>query len=375
MRFYSVFSVLLLLPAQSGAIPITTDQISKEETFYDSKGNLVVISNEDWSSLFEDISLIVNEVKPHQVDTSSCLPTNKEEYDQAEFSSILNHKNDETVENISFMDNDEESNNEETMSKRKASIFPEFYGNIRRARVGERLSEKPLNLLVTGQFMNGDSNIMKLSTHHYAGKQEKKSLSMKKCAQNLLLLKNSNVQEQTEWHLIFHEKSLENLCSKSYDPNTINQKDDDGNTPMHIAVKNRREDIVKLLMKNDADVNLFDNNNLTPLMLAIETCNLRMTKLLLDNKSVDVNLSKSDGERALSLAVRKKNIGILKKLIGRKAEINFCNKVGETPYTISKTINAPDISALLIQKGAFINPSSINFIKNADEDRSTMETI
>ncbi len=48
-------------------------------------------------------------------------------------------------------------------------------------------------------------------------------------------------------------------------PEWINQKDEFGNTAMHIAVDKNRMDIVKYLISKGADVNARDKDGRTPL--------------------------------------------------------------------------------------------------------------
>ena len=64
----------------------------------------------------------------------------------------------------------------------------------------------------------------------------------------------------------------------------INSQDYEGNTALMEAIYRKYEAIVKLLLENGvkrADVNLADNSNVTPLMIASQQGNINLVKLLL----------------------------------------------------------------------------------------------
>ena len=62
----------------------------------------------------------------------------------------------------------------------------------------------------------------------------------------------------------------------------INQKNNQGSTPLHIAVESGSTDIVgALLSRPKININLKDNNGCTPLALAVENGDLAMVRLLL----------------------------------------------------------------------------------------------
>lgn len=72
-------------------------------------------------------------------------------------------------------------------------------------------------------------------------------------------------------------------------------------TPLTMAIRNQQFEIVKLLVKNGADVNQPDGLPFTPLKTAVYTANPNMVKLLLD-LGADPSISQS----SINLWVRKK---------------------------------------------------------------------
>ncbi len=75
--------------------------------------------------------------------------------------------------------------------------------------------------------------------------------------------------------------------------------------------------IAELLIKNGADVNQADENGLTPLMVAVEEANLKMVRFLVKN-GASVNVQNKKGETILQLA----------KKIGDKKIITELRKAG-----------------------------------------------
>ena len=69
-----------------------------------------------------------------------------------------------------------------------------------------------------------------------------------------------------------------------YGANILNSQDYEGDTALMKAIYRKYETIVKLLLENGvkrADVNLADNSNVTPLMIASQQGNINLVKLLL----------------------------------------------------------------------------------------------
>jgi ankyrin repeat protein len=81
----------------------------------------------------------------------------------------------------------------------------------------------------------------------------------------------------------------------------INIKNKDGKTPLHIAVENNYEDIIKFLLENKADVNVKDNEGNTPLHIAIKKGNYFVIKELI-KFGADKNAKNNKGETPLDLA-------------------------------------------------------------------------
>lgn len=88
----------------------------------------------------------------------------------------------------------------------------------------------------------------------------------------------------------------------------VNSKNDDGKTPLHLAVKYRLEDVAHALIYNEADINAKDGSGRTPLSEAIiaaeglwpmEEC----FQLLCDHGGCDINTTDDFGRSPLFYAV------------------------------------------------------------------------
>ena len=81
-------------------------------------------------------------------------------------------------------------------------------------------------------------------------------------------------------------------------PASVNEKDKDGETPLHHA--SNSPEIVKLLIEHGGDVNARDKDNKTPLIYAAMLDGLEGARLLLAHK-VEVNAKDNGGKTAFAL--------------------------------------------------------------------------
>jgi ankyrin repeat protein len=94
----------------------------------------------------------------------------------------------------------------------------------------------------------------------------------------------------------------------------VNAINDIGFTPLHIAVVYDRPEIVKLLLKNGANIDaVTKNKENTSLHLAITMNNSNMVRILIQ-KGADVTLKTADGTTPLQLALEKGNRDIIQAI-------------------------------------------------------------
>ena len=90
-------------------------------------------------------------------------------------------------------------------------------------------------------------------------------------------------------------------CLLSIKGANVNLQDHDGYTALHYAVKRKNLDAVSCLVHNGADINLFTSSKQTPLMMACQSHDMDAINFLV-NKGADVNLQDRDGQSALHFA-------------------------------------------------------------------------
>jgi ankyrin repeat protein len=206
----------------------------------------------------------------------------------------------------------------------------------------------------------------------------------------------------TAFHYAAISKS-ESLCKYFLDrcPN-VDVKTKDGRTPLYLAVQfnilhgvkilfdlganpnvktekdlaplneievDSQLEVCRLLIANGADVNhkteLF--SNYSPLMHMLDYSSYALVDLMLQSKDIDINFKSVagviKGESALTLAVKKGRVDVVKTLLEKGADPNICREDGETPLHIAVYYYYSDrkgleISRLLLASGADKNSTS-----------------
>ena len=118
----------------------------------------------------------------------------------------------------------------------------------------------------------------------------------------------------------------------------VNKVNNDGDTPLHLAVAKKLNEIVCLLLHNNADVNIQNNQGDTPLHVAAVQSNLLIFILLVDK--CKNSLQNNDGDTAFHLAARYGRTDFVELMIKE-------NKPSNDPYSsnhdVSKTARFKNI--------------------------------
>ncbi|NXD03203.1 ANR26 protein, partial [Certhia familiaris] len=96
-------------------------------------------------------------------------------------------------------------------------------------------------------------------------------------------------------------------------------------TALHLACANGHVDVVMYLVENKCKLNLFDNDNRSPLMKAVQCQQEKCVGILLEH-GADPNLADADGNTALHLAVLSGNTAVAGLLLEYNASIDAQNK-------------------------------------------------
>ncbi|KAJ0374585.1 hypothetical protein COL26b_007204 [Colletotrichum chrysophilum] len=141
----------------------------------------------------------------------------------------------------------------------------------------------------------------------------------------------------------------------------VNIQDKDDSTPLHAAILGKHLNVVKLLLKANAKVYLEDSDKQTALHLASERGAESVVRLLLETKhNVD---AKDDGRTALLLASEQGNESVDRLLLKTKAYVDLKDSNGRTALHLASEQGDKNIAELLLDKKASVDPE--------DEEKQT----
>ncbi|KAM9582436.1 ankyrin repeat domain-containing protein 26 [Guaruba guarouba] len=134
----------------------------------------------------------------------------------------------------------------------------------------------------------------------------------------------------------------------------VDGRDKAERTPLHLACANGHVDVVTYLIENKCKLNLFDNDNRSPLMKAVQCQQEKCVAILLEH-GADPNLADVDGNTALHLAVISPNTSVAGLLLEHNANIDAQNKEGCTPLILAVSEHQEEIVEFLLKKGADVH--------------------
>ena len=131
---------------------------------------------------------------------------------------------------------------------------------------------------------------------------------------------NLTENELELFDVVEHEKDYEEIVRiLNKGCINLNKKNEDGMTPLHIAVKKDMVDIVELFLEKGVNPNIVNNDSVSPLETAfLEIC-LDCADLLINYYYTNINYRDSIGFSALTLAITSKCIDIIALLLQKGA--------------------------------------------------------
>jgi len=154
-------------------------------------------------------------------------------------------------------------------------------------------------------------------------------------------------QEDTVQYLLDIEENARLLDLDSF----INVRDKDGNSPLHLAAKKGRLEIVRLLLMHGADVNIKSKDLQTPLIVAAKAGSVDVVRLLLEYHP-DLTAKDDIGWAVLHLAIFENQGEIVELLLENGADVGMLGASGRTPLHCAAVREREDIVRLLLEKGA-----------------------
>jgi ankyrin repeat protein len=134
----------------------------------------------------------------------------------------------------------------------------------------------------------------------------------------------------------------------------INARDENGQTPLHIAVIQDSKEMAELLIEKGARIDAKDKLGKTPLYDAVDLRKLEVAKLLL-GREADARVIMASGDTALHAAAAKGYKDMAELLLAHGSEING-GGAESTPIHEAMTAGQKPMVQLLIDKGADIPP-------------------
>lgn len=162
----------------------------------------------------------------------------------------------------------------------------------------------------------------------------------------------------------------------------VNAVDVDGNTALHVAIKENRDECVETLLEanyevNQIDLGILNDNGYTPLHLACLTNNLKVVKML-DAKAIKTNQMIFDdvegkhGNNALHIAIESEATQIVEYIMqNKRINPSKMNKSGHTALYLARVTKSIEMLHL-IQRHASSNDERL--MDNDDDDSSSKDS-
>ncbi|KAI9034798.1 uncharacterized protein KD926_005463, partial [Aspergillus affinis] len=125
-----------------------------------------------------------------------------------------------------------------------------------------------------------------------------------------------------------------------------------GDTPLSIAAGRGSENMVQLLLKHGANVNLLVGR--IPLMSAAFSGNQKMVKLLIE-KGADVNFKDVYGRLPLMTAVKERHLAVVELLLKEGTNVDSEDGCGRRPLSQAAEIGCEEGVELLLRHSAIVN--------------------
>ena len=141
------------------------------------------------------------------------------------------------------------------------------------------------------------------------------------------------------------------------DPHLINSKDENVNTPLHLASRGGHLAVVDLLLAKGAAIDAGDRENSTALDVAAQAGRREIVEFLVAN-GAEVNHHDENGLTPLHFAAYQGHPDVVRFLIDKGANVNATKRNGSMPLHGASLGGHQDVIRLLIEKGAEVNAAN-----------------
>jgi hypothetical protein len=262
-----------------------------------------------------------------------------------------------------------------------------------RAREGEESKEEEIPVTAAQESMwdEIDASRPRFSPVQPRGRQRHKDLSFKHSPEKRRM--DDVARKRLGDILISHVKDYGNdLCSMTEVVRVIEMgapidyKDTYGNTPLMWAVIKKTTEMVVLLMKRGAGVNVHNNNGTVPIMEAArDPYRTAIAGKLVEHKKLDLNMKTTSGYTCLMIAVQANNLDfidlLVKKEVVHHLDLDAQDKDGFTAcHHAAQLRNLECIQQLLhfgasMEVGDTRNRLVIDLIPRPDDENGDVEDV
>lgn len=131
----------------------------------------------------------------------------------------------------------------------------------------------------------------------------------------------------------------------------INSSDGSGNTPLHFSAATGRSKLTRFLCSKGANSNILNEDNETPLMLAIRYSFIEPIEIFRAlHQSTSVDIQNNEGKSLIFLALEKKYFSIFRTLLNSNANTNYRDNQGNTLFLTAVKLNAKEFIKELMKR-------------------------
>lgn len=136
----------------------------------------------------------------------------------------------------------------------------------------------------------------------------------------------------------------------------VNVQNEWGETPLHVACWSKNEYLVGVLLKNNANLDLVNNKDMTPLDIVarLKVEDMSLANTLLDSNTV-VNAVNSEGWSSLHFACSFMAMDTVCAILNKGGDVNLADSQGNTPLHIACTKNSRSLIEMLLYYCAKVN--------------------
>ncbi len=182
---------------------------------------------------------------------------------------------------------------------------------------------------------------------------------MKKLLLGMMLALSLPLQAQTLAELV-EKKDFTAAAAMIKAGTDVNRASADGTTPLHWAAYYGNADLLKTLLRVEANPNSHNNYGSSPMMEAATVANVEILKLLLD-AGADVESANPEGQTALMAVARTGSLKAAELLLKKGAKVDAAEHWGgQTALMWASARKQPEMVKFLIKHGAAVNKRSID---------------